>query len=377
MRVIYSNGARFAGGGIGNTAYHAVRGLHRHQQLYKLLCGSYRPTEIPSPQIRSLRYLSRVWRKTAVYDKSGWLDYQYRRFYDRWATQQIEPVDVYIGWSGYNLRSLQKARTLGAITILDRALAHPAYLDKLLCLESQQWKFPYRPARTNFLVQQEIASADYVFVPSPFVHHTFQSEGEDTQKLITLPFGVDTDRFQPVPQNQSTTKPFTVLFVGHISVRKGVPHLLAAWELLNWSQAELLMAGVVTLPAEIQHRYRHLNNIRYLGHVSDPAPLFQQADVFVFPSLAEGSALVTYEALACSLPVITTFNAGSVVQDGIEGFIIPTQDAQAIAEKLSCLRADDKLRQQMTMAARLRAEQFHWNTYGDRFAQSLATLVTG
>lgn len=374
MRIIYSNGARIAGGGIGTTAYHAVRGLHRHQCLHKLLCGSYRPTEIPPQKIHSLGYVSRAWRKTAVYDKTGWLDYQYRRFYDQWAAQQMELVNIFMGWSGYNFHSLQKAKRLGAITVLDRALAHPAYLDRLLHEESQQWHFFYRSAYTNTLVQQEISTADYIFVPSPFVHHTFQVEGENTNKLITLPFGVDTDRFQPASQTKSATKPFTVLYVGQVSVRKGLPYLLAAWEQLQWSQAELLLAGTITLPTEIQHRYRYLENIRFLGHISDPIPLFQQANLFVFPSLAEGSALVTYEAMACGLPVVTTFNAGSVVEDGQEGFIIPIRDAQAIAEKLEHIRSDYALRQQMAEAAHVKASSFSWDLYGDRLIQSLSRL---
>lgn len=377
MRVIYSNGARFAGGGVGTTSYHAVRGLHRQQQLYKLLCGSFRPTEIPGQQIRSLGYLSRAWRKTAVYDKSGWLDYQYRQFYDRWATRQIESADLFIGWSGYSLHALKKAKSLGATTILDRALAHPLYLARLLREESQQWNFPYRPARTNAFVQQEIAAADYVLVPSPFVYHTFQQEGEDVNRLITLPFGVDTNHYQPASQRESAPRTFTVLFVGQLSVRKGLPYLLAAWEQLKWSQAELLLVGSISLPAEIQHRYHHLENVRFLGHVSNPVALFQQADVFVFPSLAEGSALVTYEAMSCGLPVITTFHAGSVVQDGVDGFIIPVRQAQPIAEKLDRLRSDRQLREQMGALARQKAEQFHWDSYGDRLAQAMLSLANG
>jgi glycosyltransferase involved in cell wall biosynthesis len=67
---------------------------------------------------------------------------------------------------------------------------------------------------------------------------------------------------------------------------------------------------------------------------------YQWADVFVFPSLCEGSAMVTYEALAAGLPVITTPNAGSVVRDGVDGFIVPIRDAEAIAAKLDLLARD-------------------------------------
>jgi len=374
MRVIYSNGARFAGGGIGNTSYHAVRGLHRHNFLDRLLCGSYRETEIPADKIRSMGMLSRVWRKTAVYDKSNQIDYQYRNFYDKWAARQLDSCDVFHGWSGYNLRTLQQAKQQGTITILDRALAHPAYLDELMQEEANIWKTPFQPARTTKRVQQEIAAADVVFIPSEFVYQTFQAEGVPTEKLIQIPFGVDTNRFQPNPIEKPPSEPFRILFVGHVSVRKGVPYLLEAWEQLKWKQAELWLIGSNKLPADIRNRYQHLPNVYYKGYVPDPVTLFQQADVFVFPSIAEGSALVTYEALASGLPIITTLNAGSVVQDTKQGYIVPIRDTTAIVERLEEIRSNQVLRQELGEYARQRAEEFSWEKYGNRVAQTISKL---
>ena len=68
MRVVYSIGATFAGGGIGTTAYHGVRGLYRHGMLARLLCTWCRPTEIPSSLVRTLGLVDRALRKAAVYD---------------------------------------------------------------------------------------------------------------------------------------------------------------------------------------------------------------------------------------------------------------------------------------------------------------------
>ncbi|MDQ7028789.1 MAG: glycosyltransferase family 4 protein, partial [Ardenticatenia bacterium] len=99
-----------------------------------------------------------------------------------------------------------------------------------------------------------------------------------------------------------------------------------------------------------------------------------QADVFVFPSLQEGSALVTYEALACGLPVVTTPNAGSVVRDGIEGFLVPIRDVEALAARLEHLRADEGLHLEMGQAARRRAKAFTWEHYGDRLADTVRSL---
>ncbi len=75
---------------------------------------------------------------------------------------------------------------------------------------------------------------------------------------------------------------------------------------------------------------------------------------------------VTYEALACGLPIITTPNAGSVARDGVEGFIVSIRDGHALCARLQRLRDDVALREQLGRAARARAEEFSWS----RFKQS-------
>jgi glycosyltransferase involved in cell wall biosynthesis len=73
--------------------------------------------------------------------------------------------------------------------------------------------------------------------------------------------------------------------------------------------------------------------------------------------------------MACGLPVVTTPNAGSVVRDSIEGFIVPIRDPDALAERMEQLRANPRLRQEMGRAARARAEQFTWEQHGQELAQ--------
>ena len=96
------------------------------------------------------------------------------------------------------------------------------------------------------------------------------------------------------------------------------------------------------------------------------------ADVFVFPSLFEGSAVVTYEALACGLPCVVTPNAGSVVRDGVEGFIVPPRNVAALAERMERLGSDPQLRAEYAAAARVRALEFDWQ----RYHAALITAIT-
>ena len=101
---------------------------------------------------------------------------------------------------------------------------------------------------------------------------------------------------------------------------------------------------------------------------------YSAADVYVFPSLVEGSSLSVYEAMASGLPIITTVNAGTLVRDGIEGFIVPPRNSDAIADAVERL-ANPALRAEMGRAARRRAESIgDWHHYGQRLVAALSAV---
>lgn len=365
MKVIYAIGARFAGGGIGTTAYHAVRGLHRHGMLHRLLVGSCRSTEIPREIIRSLGLPSRVLRKLAVYDQSGWLLRLHNLLYDRWAACHLEPANLFHIWGNHGLLSLCRAKALGMETVVERASSHPLFQADLLREEYARWGLTFRiPQAVLRRGMTEMEVADYVLIPSDFVRQSFLERGFPESKLLQVPFGTDTSRFRPTDGREP--HPFRILFVGQVGIRKGVPYLLQAWQQLGWQDAELWLLGRVTPEMKaILPSYQDVPGVRFVGYTPDPVAVYQSADVFAFPTIEEGSALVTYEALACGLPVVTTPHAGSVVRDGVEGFIIPIRDVEALAAALERLRADERLRREMRKAARARAETFTWERYGD------------
>jgi glycosyltransferase involved in cell wall biosynthesis len=84
---------------------------------------------------------------------------------------------------------------------------------------------------------------------------------------------------------------------------------------------------------------------------------------------------VTYEALGYGLPVVCTPNAGSVVRDGLEGFIVPVRDATAIAGRIEQLTQDVDLRAQMSAGAKARAAEFTVAAYGQRLLAALTGEV--
>jgi glycosyltransferase involved in cell wall biosynthesis len=113
--------------------------------------------------------------------------------------------------------------------------------------------------------------------------------------------------------------------------------------------------------------------------VRDPENYLSQSTVHVFPSQWEGSAKVTYEAAACALPQITTREAGDVVRDGVEGFIVQAGDVGAIASRLEHLYRHPEVVERMGKAARRRiVENFTWDHFRTRLLDGyeLAMRVT-
>ena len=153
---------------------------------------------------------------------------------------------------------------------------------------------------------------------------TFRVAGFDEERLFYLPRGVDVERFTPGERPPH----FRAVFAGALIERKGVHHLLEAWHRLALKDAELWLVG--SLHDEMKPYLKQYANesVKVIGFASAPEKYLRHSTVHVFPSQCEGSAKVTYEAAACGLPQITTKEAGDVVEDGIQGIIVPPADVE-------------------------------------------------
>jgi glycosyltransferase involved in cell wall biosynthesis len=373
-KIIYSFGNKFAGAGMGTTAYYEARELYRRGLAQCILCGTYAPTEIPAQVIRAIGLPNRALCKLASFERSGWLWYVQAVFYNAWAARHMAAASLFHVWGGYGSQSLRRAKAQGMTAVVQIASSHPNFQNRLMREEFARWgqTWPVWDAGLARMLR-EIDQADYILIPSDFVRESFIAEGIPESKLIQAPFGVDVSRFTLATGAKG--QPFRAVFVGQVGLRKGVPYLLEAWKRLGWRDAELWLVGRV-LPEikEVLKTYADLPGVRTVGFLGAPAAAYQQADIFVFPSIEEGSALVTYEAMACGLPVVTTPNAGSVVRDGVEGFIVSIRDPDALAERIDQLRSDADLRREMGYAARTRATQFTWEIRGETLAHYYSSL---
>jgi glycosyltransferase involved in cell wall biosynthesis len=375
VKIVYSIDARLGYSGIGYTAYNAVTGIYQTGWLERLFVSSNAQTVIPASLMRQWGIIGRGLKYLGAKDRTGVIYYLDSILFDAWVAAQLPPSDIFHGWNGTCLQTLSKAKQHRSLTVVERASSHPATQFQLVREEYRRWNVPlHLPMWLYQRSASEIHAADFVTVPSAFVRNSMIAAGVPKRKLIEICFGIDLDRFSPA--DTVLAHPFRLIFVGQVSLRKGVPDLLESWRRLAWLDAELWIVGSVSPDfAAIRHRWTDVPGIRFIAHSTQVAQLFRQSDVFVYPSIEEGSALVTYEAMACGLPVITTPNAGSVVRDGEDGFIVPIRDVNALCDRLERLRSNASLRTQMGLSARMHVGQFTWTNYQTRLIASYRRLV--
>lgn len=363
--LIYSLGTRLGSSGIGYTAYQAVLASHRAGRLRRLLAGSLAPgLDLSGAEIRSWGGWGRLARYVSSRVSPTYSEGVVDHLFDHWAWQRLTDARVFHVWHGHGLQSLKVAKERGMATVVERASTHPAFARAILSEEHRRWGLGWREwSWHRRRLAEELEVADRVLVPSRFAHDTFKQAGFPEAKLHLLPYGVDAERFRP-GEDGNDPRPFRALFAGQVSLRKGIPYLLEAWRLLGWRDAELLLVGRV-LPEmrPLLARHRSLPGLRVLGHRRSLEEVYRASDVFVFPSLEEGCALVVLEAMASGLPVVITPNAGVPLEAGVQGLLVPIRDPAALAEALEALRSNPARRRTMSGEARARAVAHSWDAY--------------
>jgi len=266
-------------------------------------------------------------------------------------------------------------KEMGLPCVIDQTIAHRRWSDRIgqaECDHHPEWGDTWAaPTYRAQWEDEELRLADLVLCGSEFCAWTMEQEGVPGEKLVVIPYGADTATFVPGPERPSTEK-VKLLFVGSLSLRKGVHHLLRAAGRLGPSRVSVTAVGSSRVSGAALGKYSAiLNTLPFQLHEDMPR-IYQDHDLYVFPSLVEGSSLSIYEAMASAMPVITTPNSGSLVRDGVEGLIVPAGDEDALAEAIGRLGRNRDLRLEMGRAARKRAEEVgDWNHYGDRLAKVL------
>jgi glycosyltransferase involved in cell wall biosynthesis len=255
-------------------------------------------------------------------------------------------------------------------------LSFPAFVSRIgkprvFTLHSIENTFNY--FKRNRLARKILLeSADLFHVFSTSQRGKLQELGIEDDDIFVIPNGVDISQFKPAIR-RPFRKAIRIVWLGRIERGKGLINLLKAIRLLKSTgtgrhDIEVRIGGIVW-----DHRYyeelldykrqKELNEVRFSGPVDRALSgvFFRQADIFVLPSLRESFPIVNLEAMASGLPVVASAVGGvpEAVVDGETGFLVPANDPESIAEKVSLLVTDDKLRRRMGRKARETAEEYY------------------
>lgn len=222
--------------------------------------------------------------------------------------------------------------------------------------------------------RQEMELADIVLAPSSFVAETVR-RFHPNKALAVAPYGVDLE-FWSADARNNKSEVLRFIYAGQISLRKGIPGLIQAWERAALKSAELLLVGSWQLS-----KGKKTSLPRGVAFIPACAPealrdQYHSADVFVFPSFFEGFGLVLLEAMACGLPAIASAaTAGPDVLTQACGRVLPLGDLDAWVNALRWFDQNRDRLPAMGVAAREQAEQCTWERYRCSVTRATAAFV--
>ncbi|MEE9166829.1 MAG: glycosyltransferase family 4 protein [Candidatus Neomarinimicrobiota bacterium] len=380
MKVCISVGGRF-------HAFNLAYQLHKHKHLERLITSYPRfkvaKFGIPGEKVKSFLFKEIITRAHSYLPPNvQWdgLDFLANDWFDRQASRHLPECDICTAWSGFGLQTIRRAKANGAITIIERGSSHIEYQRDILSEEYAKFGFGVDPIDPDVVEKelQEYEEADYIAIPSEFVKRTFLEKAVPGEKLIHTPYGVDLKEFRPLPTEDGV---FRIINVGAQSIRKGTVYLLKAFTELDLPDAELLLVGPVedeikSVFGRYKGLFRHIDSVPQ----SQLVDYYARASVFSISSLEEGMAMVQAQAMACGLPVVCTTNTGGadIVRDGVDGFILPIRDIEALKEKLIYLYENrDACREMGENALRRVRGGFTWDDYGRRIIQTYKENLCG
>lgn len=217
------------------------------------------------------------------------------------------------------------------------------------------------------LWEQTVLRCDYLFSNSVAVRQSLEREYGLPSEVV--PTGVDTEFFTPARDRAANPRP-RVLFSGSLRPYKQPQLLLEA--AARFPGADFVLAGEGVMAKELEQRVRgeRLQNVKLAGFLdaNQLRQQYQQADVFLFPSIWEGSPKVILEAASCGLPVITFNNyQPETVRDGESGYVVGSDEELFV--RLGDLLARPDRRREFGAAGRMHVEQYDWGPITRRWEE--------
>ena len=311
--------------------------LYENNKLEKLVCGSpyYKLKDKNIPKkflntnpifniirelIPNLNFLKIIHDLLNIANVKN-IDFQSSKF--------IENSDIFLSLSKSGLRTGKLIKKLKKIYICERASSHIIFQNNILQDEYADLGLPYKPINKWFIDREleEYENSNFILVPSKFVEKTFQLQ--NVYKTKVLNFGSYIDNFFPIQNFKKKADQFNVLFVGGMSIRKGLHYLIEGFKKFKHPNKRLNIIG-----SETRDKYffrdlikKNNNNDIFVHGAKSQKEInifLNDSNAFILPSLDEGLATVTLQACSSGCPLIISENTGAAefVSNNNCGFVI-------------------------------------------------------
>lgn len=273
---------------------------------------------------------------------SGWLHHFADDWFDRAVAAELTPGDEFeTACAGQAVHSFKCARELGYGVLAlqaDNSHINNVATQHLKAIRAFGIESSWLNEAHRRKILRAYEMADVIHVASDYTYQTFLKAGISESKLRKRHFTVH-PRFVRSPKLQNDGV-FRIVYSGTLTVMKGIPILLEAFSRLRSPNCELILVGGSTTRG--MRRYLEAwkqKDSRIRIAPGDPLPHLQRASVYVHPSYEDGFAYAPLEAIACGVPAIVTQDTGmkELIQKGINGYVIPTGDWEALLDQLRIL----------------------------------------
>lgn len=301
--------------------------------------------------------------------------------FNNWVLKSLsEPDHIYV-FNSAGKELLEYTNRYGKIGFMEQTIAPRELEYQLLMIEKE--KYPgWQESELSYDKVKDFAErekaewdlAHIIICGSDFVKEGIKQMNGPVDKCVVIPYGIDHNIFKIKDDTNKlhNKSKLNILTVGRLGLRKGTPAIINAARKLQ-NIAEFRMVGPGTLPDHINLS----DNIKIVGPVPrlEVHQFYQWADVFLLPSVCEGSATVTYEALAYGLPTIVTNNTGSIIRNNLDGIMIDSSDADHICTAIESLYSDPGLLDQMSHHAYQRAAFGSLQAYENRLLETISETI--
>jgi glycosyltransferase involved in cell wall biosynthesis len=352
LRILYSFPDTLGAPGIGVAARNHTEQLARIGHEVHVYCTAVAG---PPPVVHSLvTTLTLAGRRIPHRALGRQRAYRYHDRRVAWALRRSAGnIDVVHVWPRATLASAAAARRMGTRVIREAPNTHTAFAYERVAEETARLGLTAVAGHSHEgaedalrLEEREYEAADMVAVLSPYARQTFLDRGFAPEQLGMHGYGFDPGSF-PEPEDVTSREGegLRAVFVGRCEPRKGLHHALDAW--LESGAAD---RGTFTICGNFYPGYREVLE-RQLGHpsvtvhgwVDDPGKLMRESDIFLFPSIEEGSAFVTYEAQASGCALVVSDATGARCEHLESGLVHEAGDLPSLVEHLRLVDRDREL----------------------------------